>query len=323
MREGTLRNKYLGVFLVLVTIPLIFLSILVLSSNKLATGKYYKALFQKSDSYELVIKALPKTEGAVSNGNIFTLISTNATPAWVEKTINQNLDQIEAYINQQTPTLDPSIDISSFKDKVTAELPTEIQEIVPNIISFSTYAEYLANAKQLLSEASNTTSGVNQTNITDIDQQTNNTKQTQQQFTQNTGLVKTGLHYGQIISYIIFALTLLMLLMIILATRHSISAIFHWTGWTLLVGGLSSFGLAFLIKYVTKNYDLLAQFHLSTETKQLLIPIYNNISTDIASTITKISFLVAVIGLIAIITSYILPKFISPKGEPTPLPAKI
>lgn len=303
-----MHNKCLGVFLVFITIPLVVLSIFILSAGKITTAKYYKEIFTKSNSYELAIKALPKKENdAKESENMISLISANATPAWLETTITKNLDQFDAYINNRATTLNPSIDITNFKDDFSSQLPTEMQEIIPNIISFETYTEYLNNANQLITNVLKSSPGAGQDEIAQINKQISSTKQTQQQFIQNSNSIKTGFFYGKIISYVIFTLTLLMLIVIALAARHYIPAIFRWTGQTLLIGGLLSVITAFLAQYIVKNFNFITKLEISNETKNLITPLYNNISNDITSTAIKISFLVLAIGLVFVIFSYILP----------------
>lgn len=318
-----MQNKCLGVFLVFSAIPLVMLSIFILGTSKITTTQYYKELFKKSNAYELAIKALPKTEDKTKeNENMISLISANATPMWLETTITKNLDQFDAYINNRATALDPSIDISSFKDDFSSQLPTEMQEIIPDVISFSTYTNYLNNANQLITNTLKSAPGAGQDEIAGIDKQMSDIKNTEQKFNQNANSVKIGLHYGKIISYIIFTLTLLMLIVIALAARHYVPAIFRWTGQTLFISGLLTLIMALLAQYITKNYNFLSSLKISAEVKQLITPLYNNILTDITSTTIKISFLVTVIGLISVITSYILSAFIHQKPQPTPPPVK-
>lgn len=298
------------------------LSIFILGTGKITTTKYYKELFKKSNSYELAIKALPKTEDKTTeNENMISLISANATPAWIETTITKNLDQFDAYINNRATTLDPNIDISSFKDDFSSQLPTEMQEIMPDMISFSTYTNYLNNANQLVTNALKSAPGASQDEMASIDKQMNDIKNTEQKFNQNANSVKIGFRYGKIISYIIFALTLLMLLVIALAARHFVPAIFRWTGQTLFISGLLTLIMALLTQYIAKNYNFLSSLKISAETKQLITPLYNNVLNDITTTTIKISFLITVIGLIFVIFSYILP-ILMPKTVKTTLPPK-
>lgn len=318
-----MHNKCLGVFLVFSAIPLVILSIFILSTGKITTTKYYKELFRKSNSYQLALNALPKTEEKSSEKtNILSLISANATPVWLETTITENLDQFDTYINHHATTLDPKINISSFKDDFSAQLPAEMQEMVPDVISFGTYTDYLNNANQLITNALKSTPGLNPEEITNINKQINDTKRTQQQFTQNANSIRTGFFYGKIISYIIFALTLLMLLIIALAARHFVPAIFRWTGQTLFISGLLSLFTAFLAQYIIKNFNFLSSLKISPQTKQLITPLYNNILNDIFSLAIKISFLVAIIGLVSIIFSYILPAIFPQKFKLISPPAK-
>lgn len=299
------------------------LSIFVLGTGKITSIKYYKELFKKSNSYELAIKALPKTEEKTSeNGNVISIISTKATPTWLETNITKNLDHFDAYINNRATTLDPNIDISIFKNDLASQLPTEMQEIVPSTISFSTYTEYLNNANQLITNTIKSIPGSNQDNIIEINKQIDSTKHTQQQFTQNANSIKTGFFYAKIISYIIFALTLLMLLIIAIAARHYVPAIFRWTGQTLFISGFLSIIIALLAQYIVKNYNFLATLKISTEIKQLITPLYNNIFNDITSATVKISFLVTIIGLISVIFSYILPMMMPKLIKPISPPVK-
>ena len=318
-----MHNKCLGVFIVFITIPLVVLSIFILSAGKLTTTKYYKELFKKSNAYELTINALPKADDkATEDGNIISLISANATPAWLETTITENLDQFDAYINHRATTLDPKINISSFKDDFSSQLPAEMQEMVPDVISFGTYTDYLNNANQLITNALKSTPGLNPEEITNIDKQINDTKRTEQQFTQNANSIRKSFSYGKIISYIIFALTLLMLLIIALAARHYVPAIFRWTGQTLFIGGLLSLIAAFLAQYIVKSFNFISSLEISPEIKQLITPLYNNTLTDLTSTSIKISFLIAAIGLVFVIFSYILSAIMPQKLKPVLPPAK-
>jgi len=318
-----LQNKCLGVFLVLTAIPLVMLSIFVLGTGKITSIKYYKELFKKSNSYELAIRALPKTEEKTSeNGNVISIISTKATPTWLETNITKNLDQFDAYINNRSNTLDPSIDIGIFKNDFASQLPTEMQEIVPSTISFSTYTEYLNNANQLITNTIKSIPGSNQDNIIEINKQIDSTKHTQQQFTQNANSIKTGFFYAKIISYIIFALTLLMLLIIAIAARHYVPAIFRWTGQTLFISGLLTLIMTLLTQYIVKNYNFLAPLKISAEIKQLITPLYNNVLNDITTATIKISFLVTIIGLISVIFSYILPMMMPKLIKPISPPVK-
>lgn len=315
-----MQNKCLGVFLVFITIPLVILSIFLLGSTKLTSPKYYKDLFKKSNSYTLAIKALPKGDSAnPETGDILTAISTNATSEWLEKNISTNLDQFDAFLNNRSAKLDPSIDISIFKDELASNLPTEFQEMIPNTFSFTTYNEYLKNATDLFSSASKSTPGTSEVDMNSLKKQLQSAKNAQEKFNQNSKSIKTGYRRGKIITFVIYALTILLLAVIATAARHYIPAIFRWTGQTLFIGGLFSLITAFLIQYFAKNYDLIASFKLTIETHQLIVPIYRNLTNDITTKIIWISFLIAGIGLISVIVSYILVPFSPLPPKPNPV----
>lgn len=302
---------------------MVMLSILLLGSQKLITTKYYKELLTKSNSYELVLKAIPKnTDTSGEGGDIILAITEKITPVYLEKTVASNLDQFDAFLNNRAKSFDPSIDISSFKDEITSQFPTEVREMVPNILSFSSYTEFWNNIGQLTSSTLKSSPGVGQNDVANINQQIDSVKNAQQQFNKNVNSVKKGYFYSKIIVYVFFALTLLTLLMIILAARHSIPAIFRWTGQTLFWSGLLSLIMAFLAQYIVKNYNFLSSMNLTKEVTQLVTPLYKNVITDISSSLIKISFLVAVIGLIFVIVSYILPMYIPEKAKSFPMPTK-
>lgn len=320
-----MHNKCLGIFLVVVTVPLIMASIISLGTGKLTTAKYYKELFKKSDAYNLTIKALPKSDNT-NKEDIMAAIYTNMTPAWLEQTITQNFDQFDAYFNGKSMAIDPSIDITAFKSDLTTNLPEGIQKIVPNVISFSTYSTYLNQAQKTITQNMNPSLTANQENLSAIQKQFDSTSNSQQQFFKNMDSAKKGYHLANIFRYVLYALTILMLIVISLAARHWYPAIFRWTGQTLLIGGLLTLGLFFAFKEILLNFNVIAKFNFSIEVKNIVTPLYNNIFTDFTFSIAKISLLVAIIGLIFLITSYILAHFIPapivPSTQNEPKPAK-
>lgn len=325
LNGGEMQNKYLGVFLVAVTIPFIIIAIFLLGTNKLSTSKYYEDLFKKSDAYNLAIQALPKTNishSEANSNNIWTVISNKITTPWLEKNISANLDQFDAYFNGHSSAIDPSVDISLFKNDLTTDLPKEFKGMVPDTISFSTYNDYLSQAKSYLLKNSSGDTKIDQDNLTQINQQIDSTRSSQQQFLQNTSSIKTGYHLFKTISYVAYVLAILMLIVIILASRHWVPAIFRWAGQTLLIGGLLSLIIAFFGQKILINFDFISKLNMDDKIKQVFTPLYHNVLADITSSIGCFSLIVALIGLVFVIFSYILPKFISKQELPSITPSK-
>ncbi|AKM82783.1 TPA: hypothetical protein DD449_00395 [Candidatus Berkelbacteria bacterium] len=315
-----MHNKVLGVFLIFVTIPLVMLSIISLGTGKLSTATYYKNLFKKADAYKLAIQALPKSE-TTKNDDIIAQISNDMTPVWLEQTITKNLDQFDAYFNGRTTAIDPSIDITAFKGDLTATLPAEFKSVVPDVISFTTYNDYLNQTEKLVSENSGLIQTEDQSNSEQIQQQLESTRKTQQQFFTSLSSAKQGYHFVIILKYVLYVLTILMLLTIVLAARHWYPAILRWAGQTLLISGVATLGFFFAIQKIALGFNLIDKTSLSDSLKQILKPLYNNIFQDITFGVEKIALIVALIGLLFIIASYILPFFSPEAKKVTPVSA--
>lgn len=313
-----MHNKCLGVFLVFITIPLIILAIINLGVGKLTTAKYYEDLFKKTNSYNTSIQTFKKTP---AENDFLKALQTNISAAWLQTNLTQNLDQFDAYFNGNSNAVDPSIDIRPFKKDLTAGLPVEVKTLVPDIISFKTYTDYLTQTQKIMSQGTALGLGLDPSNSSQIKQQISSTQDNEQKLLSNFASAKRGYALMLIFRYVIFGLAILMLAVIALAARHWYPAIFRWTGQTLLISGVLSFILFFFTDKILVGLNLMNKIDLSNELKQIITPIYNSVLQDVASGIEKISLIIAGIGLIFLIVSYILPIF-APEAKKVLAPQK-
>lgn len=317
-----MHNKCLGIFLVFITIPLVIVSIIQLGSWKLIKPSYYKDLLKKSNSYTALVKAIPKPENQ-ETGNIFAVIQANMTPAWLEQNVEKNLTQLDRFINNKNKTLDLSLDITPFREQLVTNAPGEAKEMVPNELSLQSYSKLLSDTSNLMKNTSASDPSISQSDMDQIQAQVVSTEKLNAQLDQNSKQIKQGFSRVKIVGYIVFGITLLMLFFIGLAARHWLPAIFRWIGVTLFIPGILTMGISFIVKNLAIRFNPIGSLKASAEIKQVLSPLYQNLISDMTSRIGIIALVVAIIGIISLILSYILPKFIPEPQRPSPQSAPI
>lgn len=315
-----MRNRCLGIFLVFITIPLVMLSIIQLGSWKLIQPSYYKELLKKSNSYAAIVKAVPPAKNQDS-GNILAVIQDNLTPTWLAANVEKNLDQLDLFLYEKKENLDISIDITPFHESIIAGAPSEIQDMIPKELSLTTYSKFLSDMNNLMKNTVIDDQSVNKSNSSELQKQITSTQNLSKQFDQNSKQIKRGLFMAKTVAYIVFGLAILMLFFIALISRHWLPAIFRWLGSTLFISGGLTMGISFLIQSLAIRFSPINGLKTTVEIKQVLVPLYQNIVSNLSSSAGIISLIVTISGLILLIISYILPKFIPEPPRPNPAPA--
>lgn len=319
---GEMNNKCLGVFLVVITIPLVMLSIIQLSSVVFLKSKFYKELFQKSKTYEAVVNAMPKSP---NNGDLIGIIQNKMTPDWLQSNVENNLDALFLFVGKDAKRMDLSIDIKPFRDDIAAGLPAEAQKYVPETLSVETYNQFLSQTQGLMDQVST----IAAESGSDVDKQIAEQKKASNNFNQtfenNANSIKKGFTYLKIAIYIVYALTLIMLLIIILVSRHYIPAIFRWTGATIFISGLLTFTLSLVLSKIVLGLNLIDRFKLGPEIKAIINPLFNNATANFAMNLGRVSLAVVIFSAVMIIFSYVLAAFVKPAPvtpQPIAPPAK-
>jgi len=318
-----MRNKCLGVFLVLVTIPLVMLSILQLASSGLLSSQFYKNFFTKNNLYEKFVLILPQKD---SSQDIIAAFSQSIDANWLKVNTEKNLDAFFAYLFNKTSTFDFNIDTSVLKTNPSSDIPEDLQKILPDTLTLETYGEFLTNTKdQFLKNSKELDQEIAQKDLQDINKQIEDFGTFKDKFSQNTKAIQTSFLYFKIGLWVIYGLTLLMLVVVGLAARRYWPAILRWIGQAIFIPALLLVMISFLLpKFFIDFYHPLQNLKVTTESKDFIMTTYNGLVNTASFNVSRVSLAFALVGLLLIILSYILPLILKtpPPAPPTPAPPK-
>lgn len=315
-----MQNKCLGIFLVVLVLPLVILSIIFISTNSLFKSSFYKNTFRSTDSYNKVSQIVSQSINKAGNqpGNITIAIFQNADAGWYKTNIEDNLDEFFSYVNNQKPQANFSIDLKPLGLETilskNADLPAEAIQLIPDQLTFNSYSQFMTDLKRIYSQDSNLARSpeIVKKDLENINSQITQGKDLEKKTNQNLLNIKNGLHYTKIGIYIIYGLTILILILIGVAARHYSPAIFRWVGEALVVPStILAIISYFAARLLTSTLNPLNAVKMSADLKLLLSPIYISTLNILFNNIMKMAFIVGFIGLIFILFSYILPKIIS------------
>lgn len=287
-----MKNKCLGCFLLFLAFPLILLSISALATDQLTHAKFYKVLFQKADTYNRTINLIKSID---TTGNAMTAAIGEAGSGWLQKNVETNLEATFAYMEGKTKTLNFNLDIAPFKKT----LPSNID--IPDVITpqvLTDLGTQMNEATKQMAAATGETSSVEKPQVPDFNQQ----------FNKDLERSRQAYNASRIGRFVIYFLTLLTLFFIGLAAKGDWPGILRWEGVALLIPGLFSEILVVIIMFLLKMVNLAKMFKLTPEVSNLLTPLFSETTKAILSHSQLISLIIAGIGLVIIIVSYVLPK---------------
>lgn len=315
-----MQNKCLGVFLIFLAIPLVILSILELVFiTNFTSSLFYKNLLLKSNSYSQAEKLLQQSN--VEQGSFLSDMAESINASWLKQNTENTLDEFFKFLNGKTTSQNISIDLTAFKKNLTPtpDLPADAITMIPDKLTFNSYKKFLEDLKSDLETQSQGQAALVSQDIADINNQIKEADNLSKQFDNNLSTIKRSFFFTKVMAYIIFGLTLLILIIIALISRSFPPAIFRWVGDALFIpaGFLTLVAFAFQ-NILTRSLDPLRMLKLTIETRNFLLPLYKTLLSHIFSDIIKISFIIALIGLSFIIFSYILPLFIKRETQNVP-----
>ena len=315
-----MQNKCLGVFLVVLVIPLVILSIVFFSTRGLLKSPFYKNILQKTGSYNKVSQSV--VQSTLKNQNqtddITNTILQNADANWYQANFEKNLDEFFLYVNGQKSEGNFSLDLQSLGIKNSlaknSEIPPEAIQLIPDQLTFSSYLQFMTDLKKIYTQNAGlaVSSEIVQKDLENINRQIQQGTELQKRTEQNLANIKNIFYYTKLGVYIVYGLTLLILILIGIAARHYAPAIFRWVGEALVIPSfVISLILFFSQRLLLVTLNPLNTIKLSAETKQLLMPIYSAVISTLYNDVLKTIFVVGLIGLFLVIISYLLPKFIT------------
>ena len=315
-----MQNKCLGVFLVVLAFPLVILSIFFISTNSLFKSSFYKNIFRSTDSYnktsQIVSQSINKTN--TQSGDFTIAIFQNADGAWYKTNVENNLDEFFLYVNNKKPQANFNIDLKPLGLKTilskNSDLPKDAVNLIPDQLTFASYIQFMTDLKRIYSQNTDPSiaSETVKKDLENIDTQIDQGKNLENKTNQNLSNIKNGFHYARIGIYIVYGLTILILVLIGVAARHYAPAIFRWVGEALVIPSAFIALISYFAAHLfTTTLNPISTAKFTIELKQLLSPIYISVVSVLSNDIMRISFIVGFVGLIFIIFSYILPKFIA------------
>jgi len=315
-----LQNKCLGVFLVVLAFPLVILSIFFISTNNLFKSSFYKNIFRSTDSYnktsQIVSQSIDKT--STQPGDFTVEIFQNADGTWYKTSIENNLDEFFLYANNKKTQANFSIDLKPLGLKTilskNSDLPADAVKLIPDQLTFASYVQFMTDLRRIYSQNLDpaTMPETVKKDLENIDAQIKQGKDLENKTNQNLLNIKKGFKYARIGIYIVYGLTILILVLIGVAARKYSPAIFRWAGEALVIpSAFVAIISYFAVRLLTTTFNPINSAKFTIDLKQLLSPIYISLVSILFNDIMKTSFIVGFLGLIFIIFSYILPKFIA------------
>ncbi|OGD57439.1 hypothetical protein A2V71_03395 [Candidatus Berkelbacteria bacterium RBG_13_40_8] len=311
-----MQNRCLGVFLIFLVVPLVFLSILeIVFLSDFTSSRFYKNLLTKNNSYSQSAELIQK--GNIESGNFLADAAQNINASWLQENVEYNLDALFNFLGGKTATSQMSINLTNLKKNLTPipDLSADAIAMIPDRLTFDSYKTFLEDLKGDLEKQSQGQQALIAQDIEDINSQIQTVDNLSAQFDNNLSSAKQAFFLAKVIAYVIFALTLMLLVIIAIICRRHPPAIFRWVGDALFIPALVLFLATLFSQQLITNYlSPLRIFKLTQETQSLVVPLYRTSINEIFSDIIKISFIVAFIGLSFIVLSYILPLFMKKKG---------
>lgn len=315
-----MRNKILGVFLVLITVPMIILAILTVTFTNLKNPLFYKKTLEKHSVYNTATLAIRSLPAASDSNNFWSAVIPQITTRWLKENIETNLDNFNTYLTKNNTNFDFYLNIIPFKDQIVKNMPGLSSSDVPDKLTLSSYGQILEKLQQNQTAKIAEQSG--------IDSQIQKNLNLQSQFTQNTSQIKKGIGYFNIGSWIVISLALILLILIGVAARRNLKSMFRWLSATLLI----SVSLMILPAFLVNRFGTSAAANLSfgknltPQTTDLIKSILLAVSVDLAHVIILICAIVGGVGILLLIISFFIPsskKEIPSKQKEKAPPGKI
>lgn len=314
-----MRNKVLGVFLVLITIPFIILTIFTITFTNLKNPLFYKKVLDKHSIYNSATLAIRSLPVASDNNNFFSAVIPQITTAWLKENTEKNLDNFNLYLKGKTATYDFYLNIAPFKAQIVKNMPGLSESDIPDKLTLSSYSQILEKLQE-----NQTTSLTKQS---DTSSQIEKNLNLQDQFSKNTGQVKKGIGYFNIGSWVTIGLTLMLLILIGLAARRNLKSLFRWLAATLLISvGLMILPAFFVNKCGSSITTKISSKSLTPQTTDLIKESIKAISFELAHVMILICAIIAGVGLLMLIISFFVPaplKEIKPQEKEKAPPGKI
>lgn len=313
-----MRNKVLGVFLVIITVPFIILSIFTMAFSSLKNPLFYKQVFQKYDVYNSATLAIRSLPAATDNKNFWSAVIPQITSDWLRENTVTNLDNFNLYLTEKNANFDFYLNIAPFKDDIIKNMPTGLNPTdIPDKLTFSNYGDILNKLQEtqstLTQQASNSSN--------QIENQININNDLQKQFSSNSSNIKTGFRLFNIYSYILYAIAVLLLALIGIAARRNLKSMFRWLAATLLISNGLVFIPAFFVKKCGVTYINISSDKLTPQTSNFLQILTKAMASELAYKIVFICLIIGGVGLLFLLVSFFVPGSKKAKKEPQKAPA--
>lgn len=294
-----MQNKCLGVFLVVLAIPFVSASILMLALRPLNSADFYKKILNQTNTYQKLAQN-PALSQSPKENNFLGFLLYNANADWYQANIEKNLDALFGFLNKENSRLEVGIPTDLLKKNVAAnsQFPPQLLSAVPDELTTTTYLQLV---KEMSKIAGNAAGGEFEKGVQDA-------TRLDQQFQQNSQVGQKFYSYSKLSGFLVYILTLLILLCIALAARCYPPAIFRWVGEALIIPSALVGLTFFLIQPFFADALNQTLTKLPTETQQIVNPLVSAAVQDILNRIQRVAMTVSMVGLIMLVISYILPK---------------
>jgi hypothetical protein len=304
-----MKNKALGVFLVILAIPLVIISLLLISNWGMAHADFYKNILNQSKTYSNWSDVLENT--APEDKNILLETLKNTDEAWLRTNTEKNLNMVFAYLEGKAETLDFSIPTANLKTNLIKDgyISEEAQKAIPDNISVQNYADFLKDLKIIsLQQANAFGTTVPAEFFNQFDQSVVAAEMFKDNFNKQAATAKRAYQIAIFAGYAIFALTIFFLLCIAIAARHYPPSIFRWVGEALLIPSTILTIAALLIQKLINDYFQASYIKLPETLQVAFTPLVNTSLATVFGNIAKISLYATLLGLFLILMSYLWPK---------------
>lgn len=305
-----MKNKALGIFLVILAIPLVIISILQFSTWGMFQADFYKKILNDSNSYSNWSDALQEQANSQEK-NILLEAVKNTDENWLKNTTESNLNKVFAFLEGKVETLDFSIPTANLKNNLINEgyISESAQKAIPDNISIQNYAEFLKDLKIIsLQQANAFGTTVPAEFFNQFDQSIVAAESFKNNFNKQTVIAKRAYQIAIFVSYAVFALTIFILLFIAIAARHYPPAIFRWVGQALLIPSTILTIVALLVQKLINDYFQTSYVKLPNVLQVAFTPLINTSLSTVFGNIAKISLYATLFGLFLILLSYLWPK---------------
>lgn len=317
-----MRNKILGVFLVLITIPFIILTIFTITFTNLKNPLFYKQVLDKHSIYNSATLSIRSLPVASDSNNFFSAVIPQITTSWLKENVETNLDNFNVYLKGKNSTYDFYLNIAPFKAQIVKNMPGLSANDIPDKLTLSSYSQILEKL-----QANQTGLVKNSDTGSDVGSQIEKNINLQDQFSKNTSQVKKGIGYFNIGSWVVIGLALVLLILIGVAARRNLKSMFRWLAATLLISvGLMILPTFFINKFGSSYVTKISSKSLTPQTMDLIKNSIKAVSFELAHIILILCAVIGGIGLLFIIISFFVPappKEIKPKDIEKAPPGKI